>query len=156
MREIKHLVSVKREEFGHLKLFVVYRNSEKILADMLGAMEGTKIIYYQNSIQLNYNGRLSALNILSSISHTMLIQDDEIPLKPVNELNEIKSYLDSTEKSVFLIDLCGWSAKYAPTRTNASFVSSLSSESDRGPLSLFPLSLSCLIVLPACLLLIMV
>lgn len=151
MRDIKHLVSVKGEEFGHLKLFVVYRNSEKILADILGATEGTKIIYYQNSIQLNYNGRHRAPNILSSISQTMLIQDDEIPLKLVNESNEIESYLDSTEKSVFLIDLCGWSTKYAPKRTNGSYDSSLSSELDKG-LSLHPLcpSSSSFCCLPGC------
>lgn len=69
----------------------------------------------------------------------MSIQDDEIPLKPVTELNEIESYLDSTEKSVLLIDLCGWSAKLAPKRTNESYdTSSLSNESDRGPFSLSP------------------
>ncbi|KAJ3690167.1 hypothetical protein LUZ61_019331 [Rhynchospora tenuis] len=132
MREIKHLVSVKREEFGHLKLFVVYRNSEKILAEMLGATEGIKIVYYQNSIQLKYNGRLRALNILSSISHTMSIHDDEIPLKPISEFNEIERSLDLTEKSVLLIDLCGWSALLAPKITNGSYdTSSLSNQSNK-------------------------
>ncbi|KAJ4777430.1 UPF0301 protein [Rhynchospora pubera] len=132
MREIKHLVSVKREEFGHLKLLVVYRNSEKILAEMLDASEGIKIIYYQNSIQLKYNGRLRGLNILSSISHTMSIQDDEIPLKPISEFNEIESSLDLTEMSVLLIDLCGWSAQLAPKITNGSYdTSSLSNQSNK-------------------------
>ncbi|ONK72161.1 uncharacterized protein A4U43_C04F16420 [Asparagus officinalis] len=111
MKEVALLVAGKGDKLGYLKLMVVYRNSDKFLADALGASEGITLFYYHHSTPYKYQGRLRAQNILSSVYHFMLLQTEEVPLKPIHTQQDLETFSQSTDKAVFLLDFCGWSAK---------------------------------------------
>nr|CAD1836217.1 unnamed protein product [Ananas comosus var. bracteatus] len=127
MDEIKHLVAINGLEFGPLKLMIVYRNSEKMLADVLGAAEGISLFYYHHSTSYKYGGRLRAQNILSSVYHIMSLKHDEIPLKPLRTREELENFLQSTDKSVLLLDFCGWTAKLMQKSKDGAYESSSAS-----------------------------
>lgn len=109
MKEVAHLAAGKEDELGHLKLVVIFRNFDKMLADALGAPEGITLFFYHRSISYKYQGQLRAQNILSSIYHFMLLQTDEIPLKPLYTPKELENFFQSTDKAVLLLEFCGWS-----------------------------------------------
>ncbi|KAL1197680.1 hypothetical protein V5N11_012338 [Cardamine amara subsp. amara] len=104
--EITQLVQ-SRVEFELLKLRVVYRNSEKVLAQAIGAANELTILYYHNSVPYNYLGKLRASNILSSI-HPYLTSNEEFPLKHLKSPESVKDFLDSSDKTLILFEFCGW------------------------------------------------
>ncbi|GMP92513.1 hypothetical protein CsSME_00042708 [Camellia sinensis var. sinensis] len=50
MKELTQLVANKQEKFGTLKLVLLYRNRERMLADVIGATEGITILYLEHKI----------------------------------------------------------------------------------------------------------
>jgi len=80
MADIERLVG-SNEELGRLKLMVVYRNSEKLLTDAIGAAEGIKVVYYQRSMQFKYQGKLRAHDILSAVRYIMSLKHEEALLR---------------------------------------------------------------------------
>ncbi|RZC75010.1 hypothetical protein C5167_050489 [Papaver somniferum] len=108
MKEVAHLVASKPMNFGSLELMVMYRNTEKVLADALGATERTSIIVYQHSVSYKYQGRLRAQSILHSVSHLMSLQQEDIPLELLSTPEDLTSFSESTDKAVFLFEFCGW------------------------------------------------
>ncbi|KAM0950108.1 putative Thioredoxin-like superfamily [Dioscorea sansibarensis] len=120
MKEISHLVAIKQEELGHLSLMVVYRNSDKLLADVLGANEGITFLYYHHSMAYKYGGRLSAHNILSSVYQVMPLGLEDFPLKHLQTKEALDSFYYSTDKAILLLEFCGWSTKLLHKRKNES------------------------------------
>nr|CAD1835735.1 unnamed protein product [Ananas comosus var. bracteatus] len=96
MNEIKHLVAINGLEFAPLKLMVVYKNSEKMLADVLGAAEGIKLFYHHHSASYNMAG--------CSVHKIYYLPSPATP-------EELENFLQSTDKSVLLLEFCGWTAK---------------------------------------------
>ncbi|XP_019096883.1 PREDICTED: uncharacterized protein LOC104765847 isoform X2 [Camelina sativa] len=105
--EITQLVQ-SSEEFGLLKLMVVYRNSEKVLAQAIGAANGITVLYYHNSVPYNYLGKLRASNILSSIRPYLTSTPQELPLKHLKSPESLKDFLESSDKALLLFEFCGW------------------------------------------------
>ncbi|MCL7032753.1 hypothetical protein MKW94_007398 [Papaver nudicaule] len=108
MKEVAHLVASKPTEFGSLQLMVMYRNTEKVLADALGATETTSVIVYQHSVSYKYQGRLRAQGVLHSVSHLMSLRQEEIPLAFLSTPEDVQLFSESTDKAVFLFEFCGW------------------------------------------------
>ncbi|KAF8389584.1 hypothetical protein HHK36_024100 [Tetracentron sinense] len=108
MKEVAYLAASKQEKLGTLKLMVIYRSTERMLADLIGATEGITILCYHHSVSYKYQGRLRAQNILSSVYHFMSLQPEELPLKPLNTLEDLKAFFESTDRAVLLLEFCGW------------------------------------------------
>lgn len=120
MAEIGHLVSTDEQELGRLKLMVVYRNSEKLLSDAIGAAEGTKFIYYRQSTPFKYQGKLRARDILYSIRYTMSLKHEEAPFVPLHTKEDVEAFIQSTDKAVILSEFCGWFTRLASGGSNTS------------------------------------
>ncbi|KAG2537384.1 hypothetical protein PVAP13_9NG293200 [Panicum virgatum] len=112
MADIEHLVG-SDEELGRLKLMVVYRNSEKLLTDAIGATEGIKVVYYQHSMQFKYQGKLRARDILSSTRHIMSLKHEETPFEVLHTKEDVETFIESTDKSIILYESCGWFTRLA-------------------------------------------
>ncbi|KAL7090687.1 hypothetical protein ACP275_12G057200 [Erythranthe tilingii] len=108
MKELGHVVGNDEARFGTLKLMVLYRNAERMLADALGANDGITIFYYHNSISYKYRGRLRVQNILSSVQYVSSLSSDELPFKSLNTQEELRDFVYSTDKAVLLMEFCGW------------------------------------------------
>lgn len=121
MAYIEHLVG-SDEELGCLKLMVVYRNSEKLLTDAIGATEGIKVIYYQHSMQFKYQGKLRARDILSSVRHIMSLKHEGAPFEVLHTEEDVETFIQSTDKSVILYESCGWFARLVHGGSNQSYV----------------------------------
>lgn len=111
MKELAHIVNNKQEKFGTLKLMLVYKSSDKILADALGATEGITVLYYHQSLSYKYQGPLRVQNILSSVHHVMKLMPEDIPLKSINTPENLKSFIESTDKALLLLEFCGWTPR---------------------------------------------
>ncbi|XVE92887.1 hypothetical protein REPUB_Repub01dG0142400 [Reevesia pubescens] len=112
MRELSRLVTEKSKEFDSLNLMFVYRNTEKILADSIGASDGITVFYYDHSVSYKYQGKLRASNILNSIHPYILsASPQELPLKLLNSQEDLTVFLDSTDKAFILTEFCGWAPK---------------------------------------------
>lgn len=120
MAEIEHLVANDKQELGRLKLMVVYRNSEKLLSDAIGAAEGTKFIFYRQSIPFKYQGKLRARDILYSIRYTMSLKHEEAPFVPLHTEEDVEAFIRSTDKAVLLSEFCGWFTRLASGGGNTS------------------------------------
>ncbi|XP_039029479.1 uncharacterized protein LOC120163679 [Hibiscus syriacus] len=112
MRELSRLVADKTMEFDSLKLAFIHRNTEKVLADSIGASDGITVFYYDHSVSYKYQGKLRAPSILNSI-HPYMIADspEELPLKPLNSQEDLKSFLEATDRALILAEFCGWAPK---------------------------------------------
>ncbi|RAL54630.1 hypothetical protein DM860_001758 [Cuscuta australis] len=118
MKALGHALTIEPCKFGSLKLRVLFRNNEKMLADALGANNGISVVYYHHSVYYKYRGRLRAHNILSSIHYVMSLLPEELPLKAVNTPEELKDFLGSTDKALLLFEFCGWTHKVLASRKN--------------------------------------
>ncbi|CAF2100195.1 unnamed protein product [Brassica napus] len=107
--EITQLVHTS-DEYGSLKLMVVYRNSEKVLAQAIGATNEITILYYHHSVPYNYRGKLRALNILSSLRPYLASPPEELPLKHLKSPESLKDFLESSDKALILFEFCGWTS----------------------------------------------
>ncbi|KAL8100536.1 hypothetical protein AgCh_032696 [Apium graveolens] len=111
MRELAQVVNSKQQKFGTLKLMFVHRNSDKLLAEALGATEGIKILYYHQSLSYKYQGPLRVQNILSSVYHLMSLPSKDVPLKYLTTPEELKAFIKSTDKALLIMELCGWTSE---------------------------------------------
>ncbi|KAL2545650.1 hypothetical protein Fot_14883 [Forsythia ovata] len=111
MKELAHAVASDQDVFANLKLMVLYRNTERMLADVLGATDRITILYFHNSFSYKYLGKLRVQNILSSVHYVMSLPPDELPLKSLTTPEELEDFLDSTDKAVFLLEFCGWTPR---------------------------------------------
>ncbi|KZV45970.1 hypothetical protein F511_10660 [Dorcoceras hygrometricum] len=111
MKELAHAVAREHMRFNTLKLVVLYRNTERLLADSLGANDGITIIYHHDSFPYKYRGRLRVQSILSSVYYVLTISPDELPLKSLNSLEGLNDFLASTDKAVLLLEFCGWTSR---------------------------------------------
>ncbi|KAE8725708.1 hypothetical protein F3Y22_tig00008222pilonHSYRG00068 [Hibiscus syriacus] len=122
MWEVSRLVADKSTEFDSLKLMFIHRNTEKMLADSIGAWDGITVFYYDHSFSCKYQGKLRARSILNSIHPYMsAASPEELPLKPLNSQEDLKSFLESTDKALILAEFCGWAPKLvAKVKNNGS------------------------------------
>lgn len=97
-----------------LKLMVVYRNAERMLAEAIGATGEISVFFYHHSLSYKYRGTLRAPAILSSAYHILSTPPEDLPLKIINSPKDLKLFLDSTDKAVLLADFCGWAPKLLP------------------------------------------
>ncbi|KAK6282093.1 hypothetical protein POUND7_015918 [Theobroma cacao] len=110
-REVSRLVTDKSEEFDSLKLMLIYRNTEKMLADSIGASDGVTVFYYDHSVSYKYQGKRRAKSILNSIYPYISASPEELPLKRLNSEEDLKVFLESTDKALILTEFCGWAPK---------------------------------------------
>lgn len=108
MKGLAHAVSTDEMGLGTLKLMVLYKNVERMLADALGATDGITVIYNHNSLSYKYRGRLRVQNILDSVHYVMSLSPDEHHLKSLTTAEELREFLHSTDKAVLLFEFCGW------------------------------------------------
>ncbi|XP_049381610.1 uncharacterized protein LOC125846275 isoform X1 [Solanum stenotomum] len=111
MKELTGAVSHDQGRFALLKLMVLYRSSERMLADAVGADEGITIFYYHHSHSYKYMGRLRVQNILSSVHYVMFLLPEQLPFKILKTPEDLKSFLGSTDKALILSEFCGWTQK---------------------------------------------
>ncbi|CAN1812261.1 hypothetical protein LINPERHAP1_LOCUS26477 [Linum perenne] len=143
MREISDLVTVRAEEFGSLELMYLHRNKEKMLADAIGASGegGVSVFYLHHSVPYKYQGRLRAISILYSISPYLSHEPEEIPLKELKSEHELRTFIDSTDKAVLLMEFCGWTHQLLArdnkngTHSSGDFAGA-NGETERPPISL--------------------
>lgn len=126
MKGLAHVVASDEVRFGTLKLMVLYRNMERMLADALGATEGITVFYYHNALSYKYWGRIRVQNILASVEYVTSLSPDEIPLKSLSTPEELSDFLHSTDKAVLLLEFCEWTPRLLANK---------SSETDLGRLS---------------------
>lgn len=111
MKELTGAVSHDQGRFASLKLMVLYRSSERMLADAVGADEGITIFYYHHSHSYKYMGRLRVQNILSSVHYVMSLLPEQLPFKILKTPEDLKSFIGSTDKALILSEFCGWTQK---------------------------------------------
>ncbi|KAM3343147.1 hypothetical protein P3S68_028113 [Capsicum galapagoense] len=111
MKELADVVSHDQGRFASLKLMVLYRSSEKMLADAVGADEGMTIFYYHHSHSYKYTGRLRVQNILSSVHYVMSLLPEQLPFKILKTAEDLEIFLGSTDKALILSEFCGWTQK---------------------------------------------
>ncbi|XP_051116151.1 uncharacterized protein LOC127241265 isoform X2 [Andrographis paniculata] len=111
MKELANAVANDDVRYGDLKLMVLYKNGERALADALGATDEITIFYHHNSLSYKYRGRYRVQNILASVRYVMSSSPDELPFKSLTTPEELKDFLNSTDKAVFLLEFCGWTPR---------------------------------------------
>ena len=81
-----------------------------MLADAIGASQEqeTTIMYYHHSTSYEYRGRLRAQNILSSLHPYLTVPPENLPLKLIKFEQDLKSFLESTDRALLLLEFCGW------------------------------------------------
>lgn len=105
------MIMSQPESFSTLKLMLVYRNNERILASALGASEGITIRYFHHSVSYKYGGSLRVQNLLSSIHSVMSLLPGDLPFKFLNTPDELRNFFDSTDKALLLLEFCGWTPR---------------------------------------------
>ena len=120
MKDVARLVADKQGEFSSLKLRFMYRNTEKVLADAIGAAteaEETTVWYYHSSVSYKYGGRLRAQNVLASLRpYAAAVVPEELPFKSLKTPEELKEFVDSTDKALILFEFCEWTSKFLARR----------------------------------------
>lgn len=111
MMEIVQLATERGEEFRSLKLMVMYRNLEKMLANAIGATEGITLLYYHHSVSYKYQGKLRAQSILFSVYPYLSVSPEELPLKRLNSQEDLETFVESTDRALILLELCGWTPR---------------------------------------------
>lgn len=105
------MVTKKKEKFRNLKLMLIHRNHDKILADALGATMEINIVCYRHSLPYKYQGTLRVQSILSSVRYLMSLLPEEIPLKSLQNAEDLTTFLNSTDKTLLVLEFCGWTPK---------------------------------------------
>ncbi|GLJ32738.1 hypothetical protein SUGI_0659080 [Cryptomeria japonica] len=106
--ELVQLMKYSDAQFESLRLMLIYRNVEKLLGDVLVGNKAVNLLFYRQGEPYKYSGKLSAQNILASVWHAMTIPSCDIPLKQLATLEDVESFVQSTDKGVLLFDSCGW------------------------------------------------
>lgn len=104
---------------------------------------GINILYYHHSTPYKYHGRLRAQKILSSVRYIVSLKHEEVPFKSLNTQEDLENFLQSTDRSILLLEFCGWSAKFSHQKGSGNYeTSSLKNLSQNGVLSQ-PIIYSC-------------
>nr|XP_043607043.1 uncharacterized protein LOC122579027 [Erigeron canadensis] len=111
MKELTHMVTKNKEEFRTLKLMFLHKNHDKMLADALGATMEINIICYRHSLPYKYQGILRVQSILSSVRYLMSLLPEELPLKSLQTVEDLTTFLKSTDKALLVLEFCGWTPK---------------------------------------------
>lgn len=111
MREISHKLKKEHDQYGSLKLMVVHRNIDKVLATSVDAGQGITVLCYHLAVSYRYHGSLRAQAILSSVHYLTSSAPNELPLKRLNNSEELDMFLASTDKAILLLESCGWTSK---------------------------------------------
>ncbi|PIA36146.1 hypothetical protein AQUCO_03400213v1 [Aquilegia coerulea] len=111
MREVANAAAYELEKLDDLRLMVLYKDKEKMLAHALGATEETTIFFYYHSVSYKYQGRLRAQNILSSADYLISSKPEDLPLKLLNTPEDLNTFIQSTDKAVLFFDFCGWAPR---------------------------------------------
>ncbi|KAM7271549.1 hypothetical protein ACFE04_030763 [Oxalis oulophora] len=119
MKEIPQLVTTDEyNDFSALKLMYMYRNTERVLADAIGVneLEGmVTVLYYHYSVSYKYSGKLRGFDILSSVKTYL---SDERPIRTFESEEEVKVFVESTDKAVVLVEFCGWTSRLLANLNN--------------------------------------
>lgn len=118
MKQIGRVVANGQARFGTLKLMLLHKTSERMLANALGATNEITIFFVYHAIPYKYDGRLRVQNILSSAQYVMNLLPEEHLIKFLNTAEELKSFLTSTDKAVLLFEFCGWSPRLLAEEKN--------------------------------------
>ncbi|KAD3641929.1 hypothetical protein E3N88_31153 [Mikania micrantha] len=111
MKEIARMVTKKKEEFRTLKLMLVHKNHDNMLADALGAKMEINVICYHHSFPYKYQGTLRVQNILSSVHYLMSLLPEELPLKSLSTTEDLTTFIKSTDRALLFLEFCGWTPK---------------------------------------------
>ncbi|XP_074294576.1 uncharacterized protein LOC141622440 [Silene latifolia] len=111
MRAISLKLAKEQQKYSALKLMLVYRNVDKVLADSLGAEKDITVLCYHHAVSYKYQGSLRVQDILSSVHHLVSLVPEELPLSKISNLEDMEMFLTSTDKAVLLLETCGWTSK---------------------------------------------
>eukprot|EP01018_Ginkgo_biloba_P011531 Gb_18229 [translate_table: standard] len=111
MNDLEQLVKYTNGQFERLQLMLIYRNTERMLGDVLLGGRAITLVFYRHAVPYKYSGKLIAQNILDSVWHVMTVPSGDLPLKQLDTLEDFDSFLQSTDKAVILFDFCGWVQK---------------------------------------------
>ncbi|WVZ04124.1 hypothetical protein V8G54_024930 [Vigna mungo] len=81
----------------------MHRNTEKVLADSIGATDEITLVYFHYSVSYKYRGRFRAQNILFSLYPYISLAPEEVPLAALNSPLDLRSFIDSTDKAIVLM-----------------------------------------------------
>ena len=121
MRHVARQVADGPEDLSSLKLMVLHRNTEKMVATAIGAVsewDEITVLYYHHSVSYKYGGRLRAQSILSSIRPYLTVLPEQPPLQRLRSLEELRAFVDSTDKALVLFEFCEWTPKLMMARRN--------------------------------------
>lgn len=118
MNEISQKLAKDQQKYSSLKLMLVNRNLEKTLANSLGAAEGITVLCYRNAISYRYQGILREQDILSSVYYLMSLAAEDLPLKKISNSEDLEVFLASTDKTVILLESCGWTPRLVVEQTD--------------------------------------
>ncbi|KAH9323577.1 hypothetical protein KI387_018216, partial [Taxus chinensis] len=121
--DLVQLMKYSGAQFESLRLMLIYKNVEKLLGDVVVGNKAVNLFFYRQGEPYKYSGKLSAQNILASVWHTMTIPSHDLPLKQLGTLEEVESFLQSTDKGVLLFDICGWAHKIAGSEKEKNIIS---------------------------------
>ncbi|PQQ02186.1 uncharacterized protein Pyn_12588 [Prunus yedoensis var. nudiflora] len=119
MKDVARLVTDRPEEFSSLKLMLIQETQRSVVVEAIGATtdaEETTVLYYHHSVSYKYRGRLRAQNVLSSLRTYVSIEPEELPFKSLTTPEDLKAFLDSTDKALLLFEFCEWSSKLLAKR----------------------------------------
>ncbi|GAV66933.1 DUF179 domain-containing protein, partial [Cephalotus follicularis] len=133
MKDLSESLTKRKDELASLKLMFMYRNTEKTVADAIGATEEITILYYHHSVSYKYLGKLGAPNILHSIYPYLSLSPEQLPLTAINSQDDLSMFLDSTDKAVLLFDFCGWTPTLLAKLNNNVTQKGFNRETDRTP-----------------------
>jgi len=111
MRDLSHKLEKEHDKYRPLKLMVVHQNFDKVLAKSLDADEGITVLCYHHAVSYRYQGSLRAQDILSSVHYLTSTASKELPLKRLNNSEDLDMFLASTDMAILLVESCGWTAK---------------------------------------------
>lgn len=111
-KETSNLIRDRPDEFKSLNLMFMYKNVERMLSNAVGATENeVTVLYFHHSVSYKYRGRLRARNILYSIHPYMWGLSQELPFKTLTSEEDLKAFVDSTDRALVLFEFCGWAQK---------------------------------------------
>ncbi|KAL9227015.1 hypothetical protein vseg_002763 [Gypsophila vaccaria] len=111
MRKISLKLAEEQQKYSSLRLMLVYRNVDKELADSLDAVEDIAVLCYHHAVSYKYKGSLRVPDILSSVHYIASHAPDDLPLRKINNSEDMEMFLASTDKAIVLFESCGWASK---------------------------------------------
>ncbi|KAL5702557.1 hypothetical protein ACHQM5_027763 [Ranunculus cassubicifolius] len=108
---MKKLAADEKKVPDSVKLMVLYKNKEKMIADSLGVTEETTVFLYRNAVSYKYRGILRVENILASVDYFVSSKPENVPFMLLKSEEDVNVFLQSTDRGVVLLEFCGWTSK---------------------------------------------